>query len=149
MGFTLITVTYGGEVGHSRGYETLYMCEQAKSLALTGRTIEANKALDEHLAAQAQEEADKWRSAHPPRKPTTQEEIKIASGGFMARWSSQPYTTVGEDGLLYDWPGNGSGSWTISTSEYHAWENGRYVSKTKRDIKHAECIIEPTATVDA
>ena len=46
MAYTLITVTYGGEVNYSCGYATLYMCKQARSLALTGMTIEQNAVAD-------------------------------------------------------------------------------------------------------
>lgn len=41
--WALITVTYGGLVSHSGGYASRRLCEEARSVALTGLTIEENK----------------------------------------------------------------------------------------------------------
>lgn len=49
--WTLLTVTYGGEVRRTPGFAGKRLCEQAKSLALTGLTIEANEASDAEYAA--------------------------------------------------------------------------------------------------
>ena len=35
--YTLITVTYGGEVRHARGFESLRMCQEARSSCRGGR----------------------------------------------------------------------------------------------------------------
>ncbi len=58
LAFTLITVTYGGEVHHSRGYETLRMCEEAKSIARTGMTIEANELWVEAMLTEARKRGE-------------------------------------------------------------------------------------------
>lgn len=76
--YTLITVTHGGEVRHSRGFESLRMCQEARSIALTGMTIAQAEGADqvarEQQAAwerqrQGMMEAE-WRERHPPRPPT-------------------------------------------------------------------------------
>jgi len=41
--WTLLTVSYGGEVRQTPGFSSLRLCEQAASLALTGMTIEENE----------------------------------------------------------------------------------------------------------
>lgn len=61
MSYTLITVTYGGAVSNSR-YETLAMCEQAKSIALTGMTIEENTVADEAFEKAFKENPEFYRS---------------------------------------------------------------------------------------
>lgn len=79
--YTLITVTHGGEVRHSRGFESLRMCQEARSIALTGMTIaqaeEADRVAREQRAAwerQRQEAMEaEWRTRHPPRQTTESE----------------------------------------------------------------------------
>ncbi len=56
----LITITYGGEVRHSDLFPTLALCEEAKSIALTGYTIEENKRLDDEYAA-GEQGRHEWR----------------------------------------------------------------------------------------
>jgi hypothetical protein len=46
--WTLITVTQGGAVHHSEPFATFHMCNEAKSLAQTGMTIEDKAAYDWH-----------------------------------------------------------------------------------------------------
>lgn len=141
--FTLIIVTFGGDVGHSRGYETLQTCEQAKSLALTGRTIEQNKAMDEAYDKAQADQAARWREANPPRVPTEAERKKWAGQLF----SSAPYSTIGKDGLIYDYPGGGmmvvGPGYNPNQGESVVWERGGYTLKHKYDVKNAECVVEP------
>ena len=147
MAFTLITVSYGGEIRHSSGFATKAMCEIAKSIALTGMTPEENKAADEAYAEWKNARAKEWRDAHPPRYPRTKEEraLKFGEGTFA---SSSPYSTKGEDGLIYDWPGSGFGmsmSYNPNAGESAEYVRGVYVLKHAGDTKAAFCISEEDA----
>lgn len=48
--YTLIVVTGTGTVTHSDGFKSLHMCEEAASIAQTGKTLEESKALDEQAS---------------------------------------------------------------------------------------------------
>lgn len=102
--WALITVTRDGAVHVARGFPTIAMAEDAKSLALTGMTVadlaRSQRLAQEYMAAAA---AD-WRAAHPPRRPTEAESADLPRSGIFA--SSQPHSTIGDDGLVYDWPGS-------------------------------------------
>lgn len=133
--FTLITVTYGGDVGHSRDYRSLRMCEQARSLALTGETLEqAQQRRDAILKAQ-QERDDEWKKAHPPRTPTAKDlktcaDLRGKKGTIV---QNSAYCTIEQDGLVHEYRGP---DWWTSGAEMSAGPpNGR--------IKHAECVQEP------
>lgn len=135
--YTLITVSYGGRIDHS-DFETLQMCEEAKSLALTGMTIEQNKAADEAYAKSEQDRKDAWRAAHPPRVPTANE-LKTISR-TMPMMCSWPFSTIGEDGLVYDWPPEGSESPFHDPSEILEFVRGCWIRKKSTDIKTADCV---------
>lgn len=142
MAYTLITVTYGGDVSHSRGYETLEMCEQAKSLALTGMTIEQNKAADE---AYAKSERD-WDEAHPWREPKDDWERKAVASGINGSMNNGGPISWAFDGKgqIKEMRGGGiSPSYNSNRGESVQYVRGGWVMKHKTDIKHAECIIEP------
>lgn len=139
--WTLITVTGAGQVNHSRGYETLFMCEQAKSLALTGMTIEQNKAADE---AHAKARAD-WEDAHPWREPREQWERDFAKSGSSASCSNGYSTWHFSDGKIREgYPSDGmSASYSENKGEWCEWVRGTAIIKRRHDVKHAECIREP------
>lgn len=126
--FTLITVTNQGEVFHAKGFDTLRMCEQAKSVAVYGRTIEQleddRKREDER---QAKLDAE-WRAKHPPRKATAKD------GGEGSGCSGNGVVTICtrvKDGMFYeDRP-----SRFLSYTEFPPSD--------RISIKHAECVIEP------
>ena len=147
MAFTLITVSYGGEIRHSSGFATKALCEVAKSIALTGMTPKENKAADEAYAAWELARAKNWRDAHPPREPKTKEERAMQYGrGIFG--SSAPYSTKGEDGLIYDWPGSGGGMsmpYDPNRGESAEYVRGRYVMKHATDIKAAFCVPDEDA----
>ena len=131
--YTLITVTHGGIVDHARGFESLEMCRQAQSIALTGRTLEAEAELQAQIRA-ARERADAlWRAEHPPRAPVSDSDFKLIEWYKKCTFnqimgSNVPFSTVEEDGLIYDWPGSASG-----------W--GSFPPNPGK-IKFAECVIE-------
>jgi hypothetical protein len=56
-------------VNHSGGFDTLHMCEEARSLAVDGMTIEAKQTRDDAAKADAAKQEAAWRAAHPPREP--------------------------------------------------------------------------------
>lgn len=98
MAYTLITITYGGEVNHSRGYETLRMCQEAQSLALTGMTIDENREADKAYAEREKERRERqraqveaaWLKDNPPRLPTDAEKADMANGKL--EWTFDPYS---------------------------------------------------------
>lgn len=127
--YTLITVTHGGDIRHSRGYESLHMCEQAKCLAMHGLTLEQKAERDAEVERQRKEAADAWRAAHPARVPTAKER-EMWRGTISC---SGPYCTIGADGLLYEWPAAG----------WFSYGSGR---PDPDKIKYAACLVEPTQT---
>ena len=127
--YTLITVTHGGEVRHARGFESLRMCQEARSIALTGMTIaraeEAERVVREKHAAwesrrQAMMEAE-WRERHPARPPTEVEAAGLrvmqlvwshgdtsARPEYLSDWNGYQVSVrigrsvLGADGLIHD-----------------------------------------------
>lgn len=152
---TLITVTHGGQVFHSEGFPNQRACDEAKSIALTGMTIEQNAAEDAAYVKMEKDRADSWREAHPPRQPTTPADRQIiedAKNGIVHGGSTRPYSTVGKDGFIYDWPGSGSlwsPSYNPSQGETVVMERGGWVLKHREDIKYAECVIIPPPAKDS
>ena len=162
MPYTLITVTYGGRVEHTRGFETLRMCQEARSITLTGMTIAGSEAAERHrrrfeelrqLRVNEQIEAA-WRQLHPPRGPTSAERRDMRR--LVLAWSAAPgpnefitlpdrtvtmrlsRSTLGADGLIYDWPH--MVRWAISGSI--AFETLIRLGPAPGDIKSAHCVIE-------
>ena len=135
--YTLLVVTYGGSVAHS-SFDNLRQCQEAKSLATTGYTIEENadraakqKAERERRDAEQDRRDAEWRSAHPPRPPKDADERKqvenFRKDHFVFRWDDK---TVDNDGMILDWPPS-----TIMGS-------GTIVLPSGTDIRVAECVIE-------
>lgn len=62
--WTLLTVSYGGEVKYTPGFSTLRLCREAKSLALTGMTIEENERADAE-----------YLSSPPPPEPSVRDRV--------------------------------------------------------------------------
>lgn len=152
--WTLITVTNGGDVSHSTGYLSKELCEQAKSVALTGMTIEQNKAADEAYEKSVKEAADRWREAHPPRKPSTPADFKIIE------WHKNGSRTLGATdgfsnydaatGMMLDYPnsrGATSSAYSPNDGESVAYVRGTFVTKHKTDIKYAECVLTDAGKV--
>lgn len=161
MPYTLITVTNDGRVHHARGFETLRMCQEARSIALTGLTIAENddrraalkRCEEERRAREAESIAQQWRLRHPPRHPTPDEarglrRLVLAWGGkngatqYFRHYEGTvglryARSTLGADGLIYDWP-----------QELHRTWEGRLQSMTWMPepdpgaIRHAVCVIE-------
>jgi len=130
--FTLITVTNQGEVFHAKGFDTLRMCEQAKSVAVYGHTIEQHEE-DMKRAAEREVKLDaEWRAAHPPRKASS-EELRAGSSS-LSSCASNGYNSRCwhmKDGMVYeDRPS--LITWTVSNR-----------TMPPEGIKHAECVIEP------
>ena len=146
MVYTLITVTYGGEVNHSRGYETLHMCQQAKSLALTGMTIEQNKAADVEYEQRVAKNEAEWRAAHPPRKPVTEDDFRMvehAKDGCGMLASTGPFERANpDDGLIYLRPASPSHHMSSGCGSVE-YSRGGWRRLGKHHIKVAECVIEP------
>lgn len=98
MKYALITVTRGGNVSVAP-CDSLAMCQQAKSIALTGRTIEEN----EELAAAKKRRDEEWHAAHPPRKPTPEEARQIAAGVIVISSGGNSWRSTA-DGMVQDLP---------------------------------------------
>jgi hypothetical protein len=135
--WTLLVVMGNGDIHHDDSFRDKHACLEAESMALHGMTIEEKEAADQK-AANAREVRDKaWRDAHPPYKAVTQEDLamvktaqeEIAKYGHPISGvlgSSLPYKTVGDDGLIYDWPAN--------ITEGTSWN-----TDPTQDIKYTKC----------
>ena len=80
--WTLITVTSAGAVNHSPPFATLHMCDEAMSLATTGRTIEAEAKRVADVKAAALKATAEWDAAHPWREPKDDREKAIAGTDY-------------------------------------------------------------------
>lgn len=150
----LITVTGGGTVGHSTGYPGKHYCEEARSIALYGRTLE-----EEAAAAAAYEKAQykreaafraaekRWFASHPclryePKEKALMPPYNDGYEGFNVEYKKTPHG--------YWCPVDVGGSWSsgmvmISTPEaggFYTYENGQAVTHQASDVKTAECVIE-------
>lgn len=141
--YTLITVTNGGNVGHSGGYTSLQVCNEAKSVAMTGQTLEQRAEEAAKIkAARDKREAD-WLEAHPGRPPKNDDErLQMEKvGGTKHGVDPWIYTKEGEfrvrDGLLYEQPRSGV---TVGAGG-GVWFGGG--GAPTDGIKYAECVIEP------
>lgn len=103
--FILIAVTYGGNVSSS-GYPTLNACHEAKSIATTGLTIEANQA----AADKADAARKAFYAAHPPRQPHTDGERSDVSYPGMMTWGlgGIGYSVTSEHLIQDEPPTNGA-----------------------------------------
>ena len=103
--WTLITVTNGGAV-HESQHATKETCEQARSVALTGMTIEGNKAADEAYAAYLK----KFEDDHPWRDPKDDNERRLvkSGGSGSVSWGGSYYILYdGETGKVREYPSGG------------------------------------------
>lgn len=137
--WTLITVTFGGVVSESQ-HATKESCEQAQSIALTGMTIEENKAADEAYAAYLK----KYEEDHPWRDPKDDNERGIlkSGGGGSVSWGG-PYNLIydSKTGKVREQPGGGmSGSYNSNEGEAMNYVRGGWVRKSRADIKYAKCV---------
>jgi hypothetical protein len=120
--YTLVVVTHGAEVRQSSGFETLHICEEARSMLVTGMTI-PDAAESEKRAREERAKADKmWRAANPGRKPRADDRC-VEEGTTV--WPG-PFCTIRENGLVYDEQAL-SGMAAVLPS----------------DIKFSQCLIEP------
>jgi hypothetical protein len=126
--YTLIVVTQGAEVRQSSGFETLHICEEARSMLVTGMTI-LNAAASEKRAREERAKAEKmWRAANPGRKPRADDQC-VEEGTTV--WPGR-FCTKRKNGLVYDEQAV-SGMAAVLPS----------------DIKFSECLIEPGTSAPA
>ena len=144
--WTLVTVTYGGEV-HSSRHASRYDAENAKHMALHGCTLEQQAKYDEEARRRAAEIKASWEAEHPPRKPTTSEVQewterceKFKHSDFD--WRAYQYWTIEPDGLMHQHYRREGCSVSadgaiigIATSGSGAFSSGSRLG----DIKWAEC----------
>jgi hypothetical protein len=128
--YILITVTYGGKVWVSPGFSSLRACEEAKSIAETGVTIEENQKNRATLERIQSEEKRKFEAEHPPRSPTD-EDRKNCRTGDLAKYMVIPFEhcTIENDGLTHFY------------KDCDECSVG-YV-RTADDLKYAKCALEP------
>jgi hypothetical protein len=134
--WTLITVTNGGAVSESQ-HATKETCEQAKSVALTGMTIEENKAADDAYAAYLK----KFAEDHPWRAPKNDSERSLAKSGGSMSWGG-PFDMQGDGkGMVRESPGGGmSMSYNSNEGESVDFVRGQWVMKSKTSVKYAKCV---------
>ena len=134
--YTLILVTNGGDVRHSAGYTSLGLCEEARSVATTGKTLATVAAEEEKKRAEKQERKAKWEAEHPPREPRSGDrcfqEGTTPVGGAYGLWC-----VFLPDGKVQDYEDsfNSTGLGTLVYLGSSTCDNGK--------IKYAECVIQP------
>jgi hypothetical protein len=137
--WTLITVTNGGNVNESR-HATKRLCEEARSIALTGMTIEENEVADRAYA----DWLKKWDEEHPWRDPKDEWERKLVAGGGSGSVSfGGPYSLSydGSTGKVREHPGGGmSMSYNSNNGESVDMIRGQWVIRHKTDIKYAKIV---------
>jgi hypothetical protein len=145
--WSLICVTYGGELRVTHGYPTLAMCEEAKSLALTGMTIAQNAAADKKYADYQAEQIDTCRTIYPPRPPTDDERKRFKPNHRYYGYADNPYRIPGlyvvlrDDGLVHRGSAGISGcSPSYGPGEAMEFVRGSWVRKTAGHVKTAECV---------
>jgi hypothetical protein len=158
--YMLITVTGQGDVHHSQGYQSLHACEEARSLAVYGETVEQFKKADDDLARAEKEYRDDFYKTHPPRKPKDKDERRYveeekelrAKGGYSFGSSWSPCRrgdicglSMTRDFLIQDEPGpyigNGfSDSYSSDRGEWVQDVHQRMRIKYPTDVKAAECV---------
>lgn len=137
--WTLITVTNGGQVQESQ-HATKRLCEEAKSIALTGMTIEENEAADRAYAEWLQ----KWDEEHPWRDPKDDTERRLLERGVSGSvsWGGPHGLSYnGSTGKVREYPiGGMSMPYNPNNGESVELVRGRYVMRHKGDIKYARII---------
>lgn len=154
--YALITVTYGGTVGHSEGYSSLAFCREAQSVALVGKTTKqladerAAKDLEtkKHREASEKKAAD-WLRDHPPRSPPKLDftlcrfDFDASKPDTLVFYSEESPCVIKSDGLAYDLDPSlllTTGSGYLVTSDNNYWKT---TEKYAGSIRHAECVILP------
>lgn len=134
--WTLITVTNGGTV-HESQFTTKHSAEEAKSIALTGMTIEENEKADSEYAAWLK----KWEEDHTWRDPKDDFERRVAKTAGTLSWGG-PYQLAGDgNGRVREIAGGGlSMSYNPNNGESVEWIRGRAVLRYKNDIKYAKIV---------
>lgn len=98
--FVLVTVAQGGTVSSSY-YQSMSACEEAKSIATTGETVEQLAAIATH---EAKIKSD-FEAAHPPRAPKDEIEKYEADHGDPFGYSDGFHSfTVTADRLIQEEP---------------------------------------------
>jgi hypothetical protein len=135
--WTLITVTGNGQV-HESSHATKELCEQARSVALTGMTIEENAAADEAYAQYLK----KWDEDHPWRDPRDDYERSILKGGGHGSCSwGGPYSLAYDSstGKVREYPSGGM-SMSCGHGESVELVRGLWVNRGRHSVKYAKCI---------
>lgn len=86
LAFVLIVVMSNGDVKLTQDIKSLQNCEQARSVVMTGNTLEKEaerklkEATDRRLRAEKEERLDaEWNESHPWHDPTTPEEKDLVA----------------------------------------------------------------------
>ena len=168
IAFSLIVITTAGQVTYSSGYENLHMCMEARSLALTGLTVEAKADKDAAKVAQAVAERaidvegrQKRMAADMHRKPVftcyaeavcdnykapNGDQVRFDPSGAYV-WLSgnsfiSPIYVVSEhDGTRNVYVDeNGSVAQTFGAGKPGAFWSSLYLDPITTNIKTAECV---------
>lgn len=135
--FTLIVVLSTSEVKLTQNIASLQTCEQARSIVLTGNTIEKEmerRLIEENKARLVKEEEtrldNEWNQSHPWRDPKSDDEKKTATNNGYA------CAVEAKDGKVRERRKNLCGTMIGYGTLYS-------VSNTTPTIKYAACVIEP------
>lgn len=154
--YLLIAITGTGHVDHSI-YHTQRQCDEAKSMALYGETVE-QFAEDEIASAKDAENAhDQWAKDHPPRPPKNTAEREMIARHIRNKTADYSLTDglnlqlgdrvcslwITDDNLLQDVPCSPYTATRISKTNNGGrpmWVHGELGYKDINDIETAECI---------
>jgi hypothetical protein len=132
ISFTLISVTHGGQINHADGFTSLHVCEQARSLALTGQTLEQVEEAAKARESARRKETEAWRAAHPLRPPTAQERTQFAKHHIIEPPGRDWFGRINDQGLVEEQPLLvASTSWVAT------------MAPAQGDTRWAQCVIEP------
>ena len=141
--YVLIAITGNGVVSSSR-YETLHLCQEARSFVLYGMgTVEREAAVTANRLAR-EEDDRRWRAAHPPREANTDHErsaVKLGNGSWGGSGGGAYVTS---DGLIQDMPSSGGFSPPYSSKDGESveYDDGRWIKRGPNDIVRAHIIAE-------
>lgn len=93
--WSLVTVAESGSINISTGYTTKRLCEQARSIALTGMTLEEIAAKTNEDAQLREQNHQQWLKDHPPRPPKNREEFDILTKWRLTGENSPSLTSEG------------------------------------------------------
>lgn len=135
MIWALIVVTGAANVNVSTGYPNKTLCEDAASIARTGKTVAEQKAADEAEMARRAKLDREYEEGHPPRQPTKDDEQQCTRYRADGSWAGGVLYVGGNDCYISE----KDGLTHFSRQSFVTFSNGGY--DAAREIKYAKCVL--------